>query len=184
MFFRLFCRRPQSAAISVALPSRSWHLQLLFAAEILAGQRILAGHQLSGTSPCTNTLPRRGFPRQVRYPRHNRPSRMVSSSCSTTITVFPRSRSRFSVASKFVIVALMQPDTRLIQNIQNAHQRRADLRCQPDPLAFAAGKRSGRTGKCQIVQPHTFQESQSCPDLLENSYRQSCDSFVRKRELI
>ena len=41
------------------------------------------------------------------------------------------------------IVALMQPDRRLIEHIEHAGKSRADLRGQPDALAFAARKRTG-----------------------------------------
>ena len=41
-----------------------------------------------------------------------------------------------------VIVALMQPDRRFVQHIENAGQPRADLRREADPLAFAARQRA------------------------------------------
>ena len=36
------------------------------------------------------------------------------------------------------VVALVQPDRRLVQHVEHAGQPRADLRGQPDPLALAA----------------------------------------------
>ena len=42
------------------------------------------------------------------------------------------------------IVALMQPDRGLVEHVEHAGQAGADLRGQPDALAFAAGKRAAR----------------------------------------
>ena len=39
---------------------------------------------------------------------------------------------------ELVVVTLVQADGRLIENVENAHEARADLRCKPDPLALAA----------------------------------------------
>ena len=41
------------------------------------------------------------------------------------------------------VVALVQPDRRLVEHIEHAGQPRADLRGEPDALAFAAGQRAG-----------------------------------------
>ena len=68
-------------------------------------------------------------------------ARMVSSSCSTTRTVLPMSRRRLQRVEQLVVVALVQADGRLVEDIQNAHEARADLRGQPDALALAAGER-------------------------------------------
>ena len=68
--------------------------------------------------------------------------RIASSSCSTTMTVLPRSRSRLRVVEQPVVVALVQPDRRLVEHIEHAGQPRADLRGEPDALALAA--RQGR----------------------------------------
>ena len=62
---------------------------------------------------------------------------------------------------QFIVVALVQTNTRLVENIQHTHERRADLRRQTNPLGFAAGKRSCRTGEGQILQPHALQKAQS-----------------------
>ena len=44
-----------------------------------------------------------------------------------------------------VVVALVQSDGRLVEDIQHPDQRRADLRCKTDALALAAGERPGGT---------------------------------------
>ena len=58
------------------------------------------------------------------------------------------------------IVALVQADGRLIQNIQHAHERRADLRCEPDTLALAAGERCRRARERQVLQADALQKMQ------------------------
>ena len=44
---------------------------------------------------------------------------------------------------EFLIVSLMKSNRRFIQNIQNAHQRRTDLRSKPYTLCLTARKRCG-----------------------------------------
>ena len=41
-----------------------------------------------------------------------------------------------------IVVALMEPDAGLVENVEATRQTRANLRGQPDPLGFAAGKRA------------------------------------------
>ena len=40
-----------------------------------------------------------------------------------------------------VVVALVQPDRRLVEDVEHADQAGADLGGQPDPLGLAAGQR-------------------------------------------
>ena len=70
---------------------------------------------------------------------------------------------------QLVVVALMQTDGRLVEDIQHAHQRRADLRCQPDTLALAAGQRAGRARKRQIFQSDRLQKAETVHNLLDYS---------------
>ena len=60
----------------------------------------------------------------------------------------------------------MQTDTGLIQDIQNTHQRGADLRGKADALTFAAGERFGRAREGEIFQTHVFEEGETGADLL------------------
>ena len=64
----------------------------------------------------------------------------------------------FQWMNKPQIIALVQSDTGLIQDIQNVDQLRAYLCGQPDALAFAAGKTDGTTVQWQIIQSHIQQE--------------------------
>ena len=56
------------------------------------------------------------------------------------------------------IIPLVQPDGRLIEDIQHPHQAGADLGRQPDTLTFPAGKGAGAAGQRQIIEPHIRKE--------------------------
>ena len=67
-----------------------------------------------------------------------------------------------------VVVALVQPDRRLVEDVEDAHQAGADLGGQPDPLRLTAGQRAGRPVQGQVVQADVEQETQPLLDLLEH----------------
>ena len=69
---------------------------------------------------------------------------------------------------QLVVVALVQADARLVQHIQNARQRAADLCRQPDALAFAAGQRCRPAGQRQVAKTHALQKAQTLLDFLKN----------------
>ena len=50
------------------------------------------------------------------------------------------------------VVALVEPDRRLVEDVQDAHQRRADLGREPDALGLAAGQGHARPVHRQVVQ--------------------------------
>ena len=66
------------------------------------------------------------------------------------------------------VVALVQPDGRLVQHVQHADQPGADLGGQPDALRLAAGERARRAVQRQVVQPDVEQEAQPGLHLLEH----------------
>ena len=68
-----------------------------------------------------------------------------------------------------LVVARMQADGRLVENIQNAAQPRADLRGQADALGFAAGERGRGTVEAQVVQPDFGEELKTVADLLDEA---------------
>ena len=79
------------------------------------------------------------------------------------------------------IVALVQADGRLIENIQHAHERRADLRGEPDALALAAGERCRRARERQILQADALQKMQPRAHLAQNTVGDLC-VFLAERE--
>src|SRR5262245_44345135 len=62
----------------------------------------------------------------------------------------------------------MQPDARLIEYVQHAHQARPDLRRQADALPLSAGERAGGPVQGQVVEPDVHQEAEPLADLLED----------------
>ena len=72
---------------------------------------------------------------------------------------------------QLAVVPLMQADGRLIQNIQNAHEAGADLRCKANSLSLTAGESGSSPCKSQIRQTHSLQETQSCLDLPDDLIR-------------
>ena len=58
-----------------------------------------------------------------------------------------------------LIVALVQTDRRLIENIHNTHQSRADLRSQANALGFTTGQGLGTAVQSEVVEPDIHQES-------------------------
>ena len=67
------------------------------------------------------------------------------------------------------IVALVQADRGLVQHIEHAGQPRADLRGQPDALAFAAGQGAGGARQRQVIQADVEQERQPLADFLQHA---------------
>ena len=94
--------------------------------------------------------------------------RMVSSSCSTTIRVLPRSLQPDQRLDQPVVVALVQADRRLVEDVEDADQAGADLGGQPDPLRLAAGQRAGRPVEGEVVEADVEQEAEPLVDLLEH----------------
>ena len=67
-----------------------------------------------------------------------------------------------------VVVALVQPDRRLVEHVEHAGQPAADLARQPDALALAARERAGVARQRQVVEPDVDQEPEPLADLLQD----------------
>ena len=83
------------------------------------------------------------------------------------MTVLPMSRSRLSVREQLAVVALVQADGRLVEDVDDAGQLRADLRGEADALALAAGQGGGGPVEREVVEAHVEQEPEPAADLLE-----------------
>ncbi len=68
------------------------------------------------------------------------------------------------------IVALVQADRRFVEHVEHAGQARADLRGQPDALAFAARQRAGIARQAQIFEADIVEEAQALADFLEDAH--------------
>ena len=72
---------------------------------------------------------------------------------------------------QLVVVALVQPDRRLVEDVEHADQRGADLRRQPDPLGLAARQRRGRAIHRQVPDADVVEEPQTLLDLAQHQPR-------------
>ncbi len=167
MPFRLLARQPViRSALPVGAPPPRGHGDLLLPREILPGERRLARqdrfrrarrHHVAAVLP----RPRPHVDDEVRGP-------------DRFLVVLHHQHGVPQVAQlgesgqEPPVVALVQPDGRLVQDVEDPHQRRADLGGQPDPLAFPAGQRGRGPGEVEVVEPHVGEERQARPDLLED----------------
>ena len=94
--------------------------------------------------------------------------RMVSSSCSTTRTVFPRSRRAPSVCSSFAVVARVEADAGFVEHVEDADEAAPDLGGEADALGFAAREGAGGARQREVAEPHVVEELEPLDDLLED----------------
>ncbi len=71
-------------------------------------------------------------------------------------------------ADQTLVVALVQADGGLVENVKNIDQFGTDLRGEADALALAARERPRRPGEGEIPQPHLEQEPDTLADLLDD----------------
>ena len=67
------------------------------------------------------------------------------------------------------VVALVEPDGRLVEDVEHPHQARADLGGQPDALPLAARQRGRRPVQGQVLEADVDEEAQALADLLEHA---------------
>ncbi|MNO54255.1 hypothetical protein D3C76_447210 [compost metagenome] len=70
-----------------------------------------------------------------------------------------------------LVVALVQADGRLVEDVHDAHQAGADLAGQADALRLAAGQGVGAAVEGQVVEADVDQELQALADFLEDLRR-------------
>ena len=68
-----------------------------------------------------------------------------------------------------VVVALVQADRRLVEDVQHADQVRADLRGEPDPLRLAARQRAGGAIEAQVADADVDQEAEPLAQLAHDA---------------
>ena len=160
--------RPHHGQLPSAVdrPPDSGNLDALPAGEVGAGEGLAVAQQLGEVPLCTICPPCSPAPGPMSTTQSA--CAMVSSSCSTTISVLPRSRSRDQGLDQPAVVALMQADRRLVEHVEHADQPGADLGGQPDALRLTAGQRGRRARQRQVVQPDVEQEPQPRLHLLEH----------------
>src|SRR5688572_17339406 len=72
-------------------------------------------------------------------------------------------------AEKRAIVALMQADGRLIEDVEHARKIGANLRRQPDALSFATGQRGRAAAEREISDADVVEKPQPVLDFLEHA---------------
>jgi len=86
-------------------------------------------------------------------------------------------------AEETLVVACVQPDARLIQDVKDANQPAPDLTGKTDALRLAARQGRGAAIECQIVQTHIEQESDPAAQLLQHlagdGPLQGCQIFLQ-----
>src|SRR5712671_4348231 len=92
---------------------------------------------------------------------------IASSSCSTTMTVLPRSRV-LERGEEARVVALVQPDRGLVEHVHHSGESRADLAGEPDSLRLAARERVRGAVERQIVEADVVEEVEPRNDLVDD----------------
>ena len=62
---------------------------------------------------------------------------------------------------QLAVVALVEPDRRLVEDVEDADELRADLRRQPQPLRLAAGQRLRGPVELEVPAPTLSKVSRS-----------------------
>ena len=81
---------------------------------------------------------------------------------------------------QLVVVALVQADRRLVEDVEHADELRADLRREPQPLRFAARERRRRAVELQVADADVVEERQALADLLDDA---RADQLLGLRQL-
>src|SRR4029078_8544717 len=69
------------------------------------------------------------------------------------------------------VVALVQADRRLVEDVEDTRQAGADLGRQADALSFAPGQRRGAAGEREIPDAAVVHEAQAIADLAQEAAR-------------
>ena len=87
-----------------------------------------------------------------------------------------------------VVVALVQPDRGLVEDVEDADELRADLGREPEPLRLAARERRRGAVEREVADADVVEEAEPLADLLDDRARRSAprssvsSSASRKRE--
>ncbi len=86
----------------------------------------------------------------------------------------PRSRRLDEGLDEAGVVALVEADGGLVENVEHAAKARADLRGQADALAFAAGERGGIAIEREIVEADGAEEFKALDDFAADAVGDEC----------
>ena len=170
MLRRLFSRAPRTVSQPPdPFRRRRGHRHRAIAAEVVGGDRTLVAEQLiqrAGMDELAPVLPRSGPDVQDPVRRTDRLLVVLHDDQRVAEVSKPHER-----RDQPVVVPLVQPDRRLIEDVEHAHQARADLGRQPDSLRLASGECAARAVEGEVVEPHVDEEAEPGADLLEDLAR-------------
>ena len=72
---------------------------------------------------------------------------------------------------QLLVVPMMEPDRRLVEDVEHAGQLGADLGREPDALRLAARQRGGRALEREVAQPDVLEEPEARAQLLQDRRR-------------
>ncbi len=166
MFQVVLGRVAHEQIVAVAGAAFGGDVDLLLAAQILRGQAVGAVHEVVG---------RRGADHVAAEFAGARPHVDDPIGRAHRLLVVLDDEDRVAQVAQIeqgadqpAVVALMQADARLIQDVEHAHELRADLRRQPDALRLAAGEGRRHPVEGQVVQPDIHEEAHARVELLQD----------------
>ena len=86
--------------------------------------------------------------------------RIVSSSCSTTRTRVAEVAQAGERGDELRVVALVEADRGLVEDVEDAHERAADLGREADPLGLAARERLAGPVEREVVEADVGEEAE------------------------
>ena len=81
----------------------------------------------------------------------------------------PQIAQLFQGAKQALVVSGVQADRRFVEHVEDPAELRANLRGQPDALAFPARQRGGGAVEAEVAKPHGAQKLQALADLVEDA---------------
>jgi hypothetical protein len=90
----------------------------------------------------------------------------------------------FEALDEAVIVARVQADGRLVEDVEDAGQLRAHLRGEADPLALAPAEGTGRAVEREVAHAHPDEEVEPLPHLLHDRFSDARLSLGVERDVL
>ena len=158
----VFARPDDLQPLAVAPAAALGHLDLQFAAQVLAGQAVLIVLDLFGRAD-RDDLP------AVNARAGPHVHEVIGVHHGVLVVLdddqgVPQVAQVLEGADQAVVVLGVQPDGRLVEHVQHAGQAAADLRGQPDTLRLAARQGVRGAVQAQVIQAHVHQEFQAGAD--------------------
>ena len=159
-----------------------WYRDLLQAGEILAGQALrIADHFRKRTG---------GYDLPAAHARSRPEVDDVVRGAHRLLVVFDHDDGIAQVAQALetaqqpFVIARVQADAWLVEDVEHADQAAADLACQADPLGLPAGQRRRRALECQIVEADVEEKTKPAADLHGEGLRLRAFDFISEEAVV